>query len=97
LESEGALLGIFPDDVYQQSAVELQPGDRVFIYSDGVEMAFSPADSPGPANWRELLYTRRDLPTEQIIAELRELLVGADANSDRKKDDLTVIAVEVER
>jgi phosphoserine phosphatase RsbU/P len=97
LESEGALLGIFPDDVYQQSAVELQPGDRVFIYSDGVEMAFSQTDSPCPAQWRELLYSRRDLPTAEIIADLRELLVRADANSDRKKDDLTVIAVEVER
>src|SRR5918993_975042 len=56
LESEGALLGIFPDDVYQQASVELQPGDRVFIYSDGVEIAFSPVDSPSPANWRELLF-----------------------------------------
>ena len=97
LESEGALLGIFPDDVYQQSAVELQPGDRVFIYSDGVEIAFSPADCPSPANWRELLYARRELPTDQIIAELRSMLVHADANSDRSKDDLTVIAIEVER
>ena len=97
LESEGALLGIFPDDVYQQSAVELQPGDRVFIYSDGVEMAFSSSDSPSPAQWRELLYARRDLPTAEIISDLRELLGRSDANDDRKKDDLTVIAVEVER
>jgi serine phosphatase RsbU (regulator of sigma subunit) len=97
LESEGALLGIFPDDVYQQSAVELQPGDRVFIYSDGVEMAFSDTDSPCPTQWRELLYARRDLPTAEIISDLRELLGRSDANSDRKKDDLTVIAVEVER
>src|SRR5688572_14815004 len=97
LESEGALLGIFPDDVYQQASVELQPGDRVFIYSDGVEIAFSPVDCPSPANWRELLYARRDLTTEQIIADLRDLLARADANSDRKKDDLTVIAIEVER
>ena len=97
LEAEGALLGIFPDDVYQQTAVELEPGDRVFIYSDGVEMAFSDSDSPCPAQWRELLYARRELPTEQIIADLRDLLARADANSDRKKDDLTVIAIEVER
>jgi len=97
LQSEGALLGIFPDDVYEQQAVELQPGDRVFIYSDGVEIAFSSTDSPCNAQWRELLYARRDLPTEQIIADLRDLLGRADANDDRKKDDLTVIAVEVER
>jgi sigma-B regulation protein RsbU (phosphoserine phosphatase) len=97
LEAEGALLGIFPDDVYQQTAVELEPGDRVFIYSDGVEIAFSNIDAPNPAEWRALLHDRRHLSTEQIIADLRDLLARADANSDRKKDDLTVIAIEVER
>jgi phosphoserine phosphatase RsbU/P len=97
LEAQGALLGIFPDDVYQQSAVELQPGDRVFVYSDGVELAFSDTDSPCPEPWRQLLHARRDLPTDRIIADLRELLVRADANDDRKKDDLTVIAIDVER
>ena len=97
LEAEGALLGIFPDDVYQQTAVELEPGDRVFIYSDGVEMAFSNSDSPNPAEWRAVLHARRHLPTEQIIAELRDTLARVDAQDDRKKDDLTVIAIEVER
>ena len=96
LETEGALLGIFPGDDFQQSAVELSPGDRVFIYSDGVELAFSDTDNPDPARWRELLYAHRTLATEQIISELRTLLGHADA-SERKKDDLTVIAVEVER
>ena len=97
LEAEGALLGIFPDDVYQQTAVELEPGDRVFIYSDGVEIAFSNSDAPNPAEWRALLHDRRYLPTEQIFADLRETLARVDANDDRKKDDLTVIAIEVER
>lgn len=97
LKAEGALLGIFPDDVYQQTVVELEPGDRVFIYSDGVEMAFSNTDSPCAAEWRQLLHARRDLPTEQIIDELRELLAAADANTERTRDDLTVIAIEVER
>jgi sigma-B regulation protein RsbU (phosphoserine phosphatase) len=97
LEAEGALLGIFPDDVYQQTSVELEPGDRVFIYSDGVEIAFSDTDSPSPANWRALLHNRRDMPTAQMFAELRQILAGVDADGDRKKDDLTVIAIEVER
>ena len=76
--------------------MELEPGDRVFIYSDGVEIAFSNSDAPNPAEWRALLHDRRHLPTEQIISELRDTLARVD-NSDRKKDDLTVIAIEVER
>ena len=96
LETDGALLGIFPGDDFQQTAVELEPGDRVFIYSDGVELAFSETDNPDPARWRDVLFTRRTLPTDALISDLRTLLADADA-SDRKKDDLTVIAIEVER
>ena len=96
LAADGALLGIFPGDEFGQTSVELYPGDRVFIYSDGVELAFSEGEELDSAPWRELLHARRDLPTAQIIAELREMLASVDA-TERKKDDLTVIAVEVER
>jgi serine phosphatase RsbU (regulator of sigma subunit) len=95
LESEGALLGIFPGDEFQQFAVELEPGDRVFIYSDGVELAFAAGDNPDPSAWRDILHQRRDVPTDGIISELRALLTASDANAERKKDDLTVIAIEV--
>jgi serine phosphatase RsbU (regulator of sigma subunit) len=48
--AEGSLLGIFPDEQFQQHAIELEPGDRVFIYSDGVELAFSGTTTPDPAS-----------------------------------------------
>jgi serine phosphatase RsbU (regulator of sigma subunit) len=95
LETEGALLGIFPGDEFPQYAVELEPGDRVFIYSDGVELAFSDNENPDPAAWREVIDARRKMPTDAIITELRELMAQSDLCPDRKKDDLTVIAIEV--
>ena len=36
LEQGGALLGVFPDWVYQQGEVWLAPGDRLVIFSDGI-------------------------------------------------------------
>ncbi len=43
-EVSGLPLGIMEDSVYEQTEVQLNPGDVVVIYSDGVTDARSPAD-----------------------------------------------------
>lgn len=35
IEPEGGLLGVFEDEQYEQATVQLQPGDRLLLYSDG--------------------------------------------------------------
>jgi len=72
--------------------VQLEPGDRVFIYSDGVEIACGDADTVDSAVWRKMLHSLRDLPTEQIVQRLSEV----SATADRKRDDVTLIAIDVE-
>jgi phosphoserine phosphatase RsbU/P len=39
LESSGAPVGLFPDASWQERTVQLQPGDRVLAYTDGVTEA----------------------------------------------------------
>lgn len=96
LTADGALLGIFPGDEFEQATVQLEPGDRVFVCSDGIELAFSEGDSPEPDRWRQELLARRDVPTDRLLAELREHLQRTDSPA-RKKDDLTIIAIDVAR
>jgi sigma-B regulation protein RsbU (phosphoserine phosphatase) len=36
LETGGAPVGIFPDSIYEESIVQLEPGDLVITYTDGV-------------------------------------------------------------
>lgn len=43
LEAGGAPLGMFPDWTYQEDAVQLDPGDLVLAYTDGVTEAADPA------------------------------------------------------
>src|SRR5205814_8672074 len=97
VEAQGPLLGIFPDEPFQQTTITLQPGDRLFIVSDGIELAFNDELYHDSQYWRKELWARRELPTEQIIREFTEQIDRADANASRKKDDLTIIAVEVEQ
>src|SRR5665213_57558 len=39
LGCEGPLLGIFPDEQFQDIKFQLRPGERVILYTDGVEVA----------------------------------------------------------
>src|SRR5688500_2414418 len=41
LDADGSLLGIFPGEEFAESGVDLHSGDRVFVFSDGIEVAFS--------------------------------------------------------
>src|SRR3984893_14541456 len=43
LESSGAPVGMFPDSNYQESPLQLNPGDLIIAYTDGVIEATNPA------------------------------------------------------
>jgi sigma-B regulation protein RsbU (phosphoserine phosphatase) len=43
LEMGGAPVGMFPDSTYEESVIQLEPGDLVIAYTDGVIEAANPA------------------------------------------------------
>jgi phosphoserine phosphatase RsbU/P len=93
-EATGALLGIFADERFNVARLQLAPGDRMFIYSDGVEVGFCGEDMADHDRWHGELRRRRDLPTDQLLLELSEEL-DKQSGSLQPKDDLTIIALEV--
>jgi sigma-B regulation protein RsbU (phosphoserine phosphatase) len=42
LECQGAVLGVFPDWKYSDSLVQLEPGDRLVLFTDGASEACTP-------------------------------------------------------
>ena len=44
LAAAGLPIGMFPDTEYTEYAARLEPGDRLYFYSDGVTEAMNPAD-----------------------------------------------------
>jgi phosphoserine phosphatase RsbU/P len=42
LNEGGALLGVFPDWIYQSASVQLAPGDRLLLFTDGITEAMKP-------------------------------------------------------
>jgi serine phosphatase RsbU (regulator of sigma subunit) len=96
LRTDGSLLGIFPDETFAETTVQLGAGDRMVVFTDGIEVAFSDDATADSARWREELWLRRGLSTEELLRDFAEH-VDREAGSLTPKDDLTIIIVEVER
>jgi len=94
LHGEGPLLGIFPDEKYGDSQIQLRMGDRLFIYTDGIEVAFADDMLSNRQQWRAELQRRGDMPTEQLLKELSDSL-DRESGSLTPKDDLSIIVLEV--
>ncbi len=94
VDATGALLGIFPDEQFSVSKVQLAPGDRVMIYSDGIEVGFCGENVADNDKWREEVRTRLHLPTEDFLREIADEL-DRQSGSLQPKDDLTIIMLEV--
>lgn len=93
LESEGALLGIFPDEPFTDCRVQMEAGDRLLLFTDGVEVAFSETEQVDPTQWLGELEARKTLSAEALLQSFAER-IDANTGSLAPKDDLTMIAIE---
>ncbi len=105
IEPEGGLLGVFPDEVFEQTTIQLTPGDRVLLYSDGFEVAFPTREEPKNGG----LAGHHKIATDQYAQEFEDLRHGnAEAALDRlaqrlnmqsgslnQRDDLTVVCMTI--
>lgn len=103
VEPEGGLLGVFEDEIYDETTVDLKPGDRLLIYSDGFECAF-PDDEVTKDGKRRVAnenYAKEflDLGNGDPAAAIQRLedKLDGQAGSLNQKDDLTVLCLAVSK
>jgi serine phosphatase RsbU (regulator of sigma subunit) len=94
IQVDGSLLGIFEQETYRSSVIQLERDDRLLVYSDGVEVAFGKDIALHRGQWRDELYERRDLPAEGMIIDFSDQ-IDREAGSLQPKDDLTLMVVEI--
>lgn len=93
--AEGTILGAYPDVIYNQETVMLSPGDRIYLYTDGIpEARNGQSDIIGFDEIPDLV-RRSSLPDlgdtlDAIIAEVRRHI--GDTPPD---DDIVLIGLEV--
>lgn len=96
LQSQGGLLGIFPSTQFEQETVQLQSGDKVVIYSDGLDEVIGQngdCSDDGFIFDGEFL-NALDLPVKDMMEKIKQLA----RNTNQKfpdKDDRTAIALEI--
>jgi sigma-B regulation protein RsbU (phosphoserine phosphatase) len=94
LECEGGLLGVFPNETFEESTVTLEVGDRLLLVTDGVEVTFGNDVATSQQRWCDELNARRHLPAEQFLAEFGQLIDGTDGDVSLR-DDLTMLMLEI--
>lgn len=94
LEAGGAPLGMFPDWIYQEGAVRLNPGDLVLAYTDGVTEAVDPAGKEWGAEG--LRRAAAENATQRADGIVRAIFTSMDEFSrGRQTDDATVVVLRV--
>jgi sigma-B regulation protein RsbU (phosphoserine phosphatase) len=94
LEADGCLLGIFPDEAFETQDLQLNPGDRIVLYTDGIEVCFADDRILDSARWRDELVRRRHLGGKQLLEDFAHHLDQESGSLD-PSDDLTMMVVEV--
>jgi serine phosphatase RsbU (regulator of sigma subunit) len=94
LEARGSLLGIFRQSEYTQQTVQLQPGDKLLLYSDGAQPFISSPDDQVGFNFTESFYEIKDLPVVEMMDKFNTLAQNQ-VVAPSEADDITVVALEV--
>lgn len=95
IQVEGALLGIFEGERYRTHTVQLADGDRVVLFTDGVDVAFLPdSERPSADRFHDEMFKRRTLGGEQIVAEIARHL-DVEVGSLSPRDDLTMLVLGI--
>jgi len=91
---EGPLLGVFEDEPFEMQTTQLEPGDRLLLFSDGFETAFGENDKHDTTRYlTEFAKLRKGTPEQAI--QLLEKIVDAQPGSLHQLDDLTVLMATV--
>ena len=93
LQPDGGLLGVFPHETYELASAQLAPGDRLFVYTDGIEVAFG-GESIDTDRWQRELCARTGMTSAELLADFCQHLDASDG-SLAPKDDVTAILLEV--
>jgi sigma-B regulation protein RsbU (phosphoserine phosphatase) len=90
---KGVPLGMFAESRYRSCALDLQAGDKLYLYTDGVNEAMNEeGEQFGNDRFLERANAFRDLPPEEFDGAIRRELARF-AGGAEQSDDITTLAV----
>ncbi len=96
LRSTGGLLGVFDQESFPAVRTRLRPGDRVLLYTDGIELVFPTAQEAAKDvhPLAAFLEPLRGLAVEPLLRELG-IRVAEGEGSLKPRDDITMLGLEI--
>ncbi|MGA3186254.1 MAG: SpoIIE family protein phosphatase [Bryobacteraceae bacterium] len=89
----GVILGILPMATYQEARTNLNPGDVLVLFSDGVTEAADPTDDEyGEERLGALVASMKDRPAEEIVEAIHNTVMAFTQGAPAA-DDITVVVV----
>lgn len=95
LNAPGALLGVFAEEKFEQRNVQLHPGDRLIIYSDGAEWGLQHATGRSDGPIGEALASLAGVPRDEMLLQLTSWIDSAPPNPSGEEDDITIVVADV--
>ena len=87
---------IFPDTEYRQFAIQLEPGDRLFVYTDGITEASNPkGELFGKDRLKNTLDENATIPLSELKLAVLRALHQYTTKKELNHDDITLIALEI--
>jgi serine phosphatase RsbU (regulator of sigma subunit) len=102
METTGGMLGLFPDDLFDEASVQLGRGDMLVLYSDGFETAFPAAGAdnfgrkkPNTNYVERFAHLAETWRTHGLTAAIRQMCDHIDRQSGslHQRDDLTAMMI----
>ncbi len=94
VECDGGLLGILPDETFTETTFTLAAGDRLLLYTDGVEVAFAEASADSLEHWRATLATHAAGPAADLLSACATAVDRFNGDAP-PRDDLTLLVLEM--
>ena len=93
LESRGGLLGVFEQTQFEEHSLQLCPGDKLLLYSDGAEPLIG-TGKDAEFNFHFSFIDLCSLPADELIAAL-DHQADTYRPAPGQKDDITALALQV--
>ena len=94
LDAPGPLLGILPEATFQLGRVQLAPGDRVVIHTDGAEDTFRTDTTAGRSKFVAAVEQARHLPVDEMTLQLSAMIDDLQG-SLHPEDDITMLVLDI--
>ena len=94
LQIRGSLLGIFEQAEYVQGTVQLQPGDKLILFSDGVESFIGRFDENGSFDFNKEFCAIKHSPLTDMVESINTAIQNQTIDPS-ELDDITLIGLEI--